>query len=103
MPAKSKEKNKPLIFLKATTIALGIVLMVLVIALIIASQRKSSTKISSCQDYLEINLAGKVEQMEVSKGEIVILTKADEKNRTQEIIKLNSNCVKVINRIKISY
>jgi uncharacterized membrane protein len=94
--------TKPLIFVKATAIALGIVLVVLMMVLLIVSQKQSTKESSLCQKFLEINTAGEVEKMEVSGSQIIILTKPNPETGGQEIIKLNSNCAKIINHFKIS-
>ncbi len=102
MTNEIKSINKSLIFLKASAIAMGIVFFVALFAFIIIKQKKSSQKIESCKNFLQLQVAGKVDKMELRGNNIIILTKPNPKTKKQEIIKIDSNCVTVINRIELS-
>jgi hypothetical protein len=102
MTQEPKKITKSLILVKATTIALGIVLVVLMMVLLIVSQKEPKQKANNCAEFLQINITGEVEQMTIDGKHITILTKKNQKNKTQEIIKIDSNCAKIINHIKFN-
>ncbi len=102
MTQETKSTNKSLIFLKASTIAMGLVFVVLLIALILIKQKKSHQQVQSCADFIQLKITGEVDKMELQGSNIIILTKPNYKTKKQEIIKIDSNCVTVINRIELS-
>ena len=102
MTQQTQGTNKSLIFLKSSIIVMGIVLVVLLIALIVLKQKKSTAKNDNCQDFLQLQIAGEVDKIKLQGSNIIILTKPNSKTRKQEIIKIDSNCTKVINRIELS-
>ncbi|MFT6386549.1 MAG: hypothetical protein ACJAUU_001244 [Rickettsiales bacterium] len=93
--------SKTMILLKASTIAMGIVFVVLLIAFLLIKQKRSGQKISKCADFLETQISGEIKEMKIDGSSIIILTKPNEA-KTQEIIKINSNCAKIINRIQFN-
>lgn len=103
MDPKSKNQSKSLIFLKASVVALGIVFVVLFAALIILKSKKpnqNQVKEISCADGLKTRIIGEVQTMSVQGDKVVILTKLNSKTKKQEIIKFDSSCLKIINRIE---
>ncbi len=102
MTKEIKSINKSLIFLKASVIGMGIVFVVMLLAFIIIKQKKSTAQTNNCQKFLQLQVTGEVDKMELQGSNIIILTKANSKTKKQEIIKLDSNCVAVINRIELS-
>ena len=102
MTQKTKNTNKSLIFLKSSVIALGIVFVVMIFAFVIIKQKKSSKKIESCKNFLQLQVAGEVDKMELQGNNIIILTKLNSKTKKQEIIKIDGNCTSVINRIELT-
>jgi hypothetical protein len=106
-PAENPEENisipsKSLIFLKATTIAMGIVFVVLLIAFFLIKQKKSSPKISKCSDFLETEISGKIQEMTISGNYIIVLTEQNPKTKKQEIIKIDSKCSTIKNKIQFN-
>ena len=102
MTHEIKSINKSLIFLKASVIGMGIVFMVMLLAFIIIKQKKSVQQSDNCQKFLQLQVTGEVDKMELQGGNIIILTKANSKTHKQEIIKIDSSCVAVINRIELN-
>ncbi|MES2677301.1 MAG: hypothetical protein V4612_03175 [Pseudomonadota bacterium] len=101
MTNETKSANKSLIFLKASTIAMGLVFVVLLIALILIKQKKSSLQTSNCESFLQLKIAGEVDKIELQGNNIIILTKPNPKTKKQEIVKIDSNCTTIINRIEL--
>jgi len=94
-----KKPDKSLIFIKATVIALGIVLITSIPALFILKNRQKNHEIN-CSN-LEIKINSKIAEFKTEENSIIILTEAD-KQKKQEIIKIdNRNCPKIINRFII--
>ena len=85
MTKEIKSPNKSLIFLKASTIAMGLIFVVLLIALILIKQKKSHQKINNCADFLQLKIVGEVDKMEFQGSNIIILTKPNFKTKKQEI------------------
>ena len=81
---------------------MGVVFVVLIIALVFIKQKKSQQQVKNCTDFLQLQIAGEVDKIEVQGNNIIILTKPNLKTTRQEIIKIDSNCVKVINRIELT-
>jgi len=102
MTQEIRSINKSLIFLKASVIAMGIVFVVALFAFVIIKQKKSSQKIESCKNFLQLQIAGEVDKMELQGNNIIILTKPNSKTKKQEIIKIDSGCTSVINRIELT-
>jgi hypothetical protein len=102
MTKEIKSINKSLIFLKASVIAMGIFFLVALFAFVIIKQKRSSQKIDSCKNFLQLQIAGEVDKMELQGSNIIILTKPNSKTKKQEIIKIDSNCTSVINRIELT-
>lgn len=57
---------------------------------------------TNCTDFLQLKVEGEIEQMQLQNDVIIILTKPNLKTKKQEIIRIDSNCSKVINRIEIN-
>jgi hypothetical protein len=91
--------SKTMILLKASTIALGIFFVVLIIAFLLIKQKRSGQTINKCANFLETQISGEIKEMKISGNSIIILTKPNQA-KTQEIIKIDSNCAKIINRIQ---
>jgi hypothetical protein len=102
MTQKTKNTNKSLIFLKSSVIALGIVFVVMIFSFAIITQKKSNKKIEACKNFLALQIAGEVDKIELQGNNIIILTKPNSKTKKQEIIKIDSNCASVINRIELT-
>lgn len=102
MTHEIKSINKSLIFLKASVIGMGIVFVVMLFAFVIIKQKKSASISDNCQKFLQLQTTGEVDKMELQGSNIIILTKPDLKTKKQEIIKIDSNCVALINRIELS-
>ena len=102
MTKEIKNINKSLIFLKASVIGMGIVFVVMLFAFIIIKQKKAATQSDSCQKFLQLQTTGEVDKMELQGSNIIILTKPNAKTKKQEIIKIDSNCTSIINRIELS-
>ena len=102
MTQEIRSINKSLIFLKASVIGMGIVFVVALFAFVIIKQKRSSQKIESCKNFLQLQITGEVDKMELQGSNIIILTKPNPKTKKQEIIKINSNCTSVINRIELT-
>lgn len=96
-----KSINKSLILLKASVIGMGIVFVVALFAFIIIKQKKIGQKTNNCQKYLQLQIAGEISQMELQGNNIIILTKPNIKTKIQEIIKIDSNCTTILNRIEL--
>ncbi len=100
-----KIPNKSLIFLKSSVVVMGIFFIVLFFALIILKQKKSTSKENICQKYLKLEEVGEIDKMELQGNNIIILTKPNSKTQNQpkkqEIIKIDSNCLAIINRIEL--
>ena len=99
--------NRSLVFLKATTIALGIVLVVSCAGLILAKShlKKSNDEqktSNNCQDFLALKTVEEIQQIALQGNNIIALTKPNPKTKKQEIIKIDNNCLQVINRIEIN-
>jgi len=99
---KPQTINKSLILLKSLVVGMGVVFVVLIIALVFIKQKKSQQQVKNCTDFLQLQIAGEVDKIEVQGNNIIILTKPNLKTTRQEIIKIDSNCVKVINRIELT-
>ncbi len=98
----SKKINKNLIFLKATTIVLGIIFLVLLAVLIILkiNQNKSQDKVViDCEQNQEIVIDSEVIKVMDSRKEVILLTKA--KHKKQELLTLDKKCGLLINRIQL--
>ena len=102
MAQEIKSINKSLIFLKSSVIGMGLVFVVLLVALILIKQKKSHLQANNCSDLLQLQIAGEVDKMELQGSNIIILTKPNSKTKKQEIIKVDSNCASIINRIELS-
>jgi hypothetical protein len=108
--SETKKISHSLVFLKASVIAMGIVFLVMLVALIIVKQKKSTTqnmeqnmaKNDGCQKFLQLKIAGEVDKMELQGNNIIILTKPNNQTKTQEIIKIDSHCTSVINHIELT-
>jgi len=99
MATKNRNINKSLIFIKATVIALGIVLIVSIPALFILKNKQKSSEIN-CPD-LTIKISGKIAEFKTEENSVIILTTVDGSQK-QEVIKIdNYNCPKIINRFTI--
>ncbi len=97
---QGKKYNKSMIFLKSTVYSLGIVLAVLLIAFFIIKNNKDSLKnanIAKCEQR-PIQINGKIDEVSVSKSEIVILT--ENKKGDQELIRLDKDCLNELSRRK---
>ncbi len=94
--------HKPLIFLKASVLGMGIVFVVLIFAFVFIKQKKSNKKVDNCQKFLQLNVSGEVDKIELQGNQIIILTKFNSKTNKQEIIKIDSNCAAVISKIELS-
>lgn len=94
--------NKSLIFIKSTVLALFLVLVALVIAFMITKNKKEQAKqevVKSCKDNSEIIIDNEIMKVE-SEGKIInILTKIDDKTKSQELIRIDSFCGNEISRI----
>jgi len=101
MSQEIKSVNRSLIFLKSSVIVMGFVFVVLLIALILIKQKKSHQQVNNCSDFLQLKIAGKVDKIHLQGSSIIILTKPNLKTKKQEIIKVDSNCVAIINRIEL--
>lgn len=102
--SKNIEKiNKNLIFLKATTIGLGIVLVTLAFALVIIKSRHKTSHQSSdqCETSSVVTIGSAVNKIELEDNKIIILTDINKKTEQQEIITLDKQCGTVINRITL--
>ena len=96
----SKKPDKSLIFIKATVIALGIVLIVSFPVLFVLLKNKEKNTEINCPN-LAIKISGKIAEFKTEENSVIILTESD-KHKNQEIIKIdNRNCPKIINRFTI--
>jgi hypothetical protein len=57
---------------------------------------------NNCQKLLQLKIAGEVQEIKLQGNNIIILTKLNPTTKKQEIIKIDSNCVAVINKIELS-
>ena len=94
--------NKSLVFLKSSVLAMGIVFVVMVIALFAMKQKKVDKISNNCQKFLQLTIAGDVQEMNLQGNYIIILTKPNSITKRQEIIKIDSNCSVVINKIELN-
>ena len=94
--------NKSLVFLKSSVLAMGIVFVVMVIALFFIKQKKVDKISNNCQKFLQLTIAGDVQEMNLQGNYIIILTKPNSITKRQEIIKIDSNCAVVINKIELN-
>ncbi|MDA0902525.1 MAG: hypothetical protein O3B09_03855, partial [Proteobacteria bacterium] len=100
---KPHQINRGLIMLKSSVIALGLVLFILVIAFVIAKNKKSASvevtvkKKDICAEQI-IKIDAQIEKFEVVGKHIFLLTKPAFKNgaKTQQLIKLSNDCGEVI-------
>lgn len=97
-----KQVSKSLVFLKASVIAMGIVFVVLLAALIILKSKKPTQKVSNCESFLKVQVTEEIEDMEIQNNQIIVLTKFNSKTKKQEIIKFDSSCLKITNRIELN-
>ncbi|MFT6077358.1 MAG: hypothetical protein ACJA02_000299 [Myxococcota bacterium] len=93
--------SKTMILLKASTIAMGIVFVVLLIAFLLIQQKRSGQIVNKCDDFLETQISGEIKEIKIDGNSIIILTKQN-RDKKQEIIRINSNCAKIINRIQFN-
>jgi hypothetical protein len=98
----TESKEKVPTFLKASVFAMGIVFVVLLVVLVFLSQKKHKEKKVSCSEFLQIKIGAPIADMQLQRGNIIVLTKMNEATNKQEIIKINSNCNKIINRVEFS-
>ena len=101
MTKEIKTINKSLIFLKSSVIAMGIVFIVLIFSFILIKQKKSNQKTNDCPQLIQLKVDNQIEKMELQNNNIIILTKYNPRTNTQEIIKIDSNCTRIINHIKL--
>lgn len=100
---KTEPKNKNLVFLKSSVIALGIVFLVLLALLIILKTNKSSknTKtLIACDQQQIVIINNDVQKLMDSKNEIIILTKP--KAGQQELVLLDKRCGFLKRKIKLN-
>lgn len=102
MEKTQKQPSKSFIFLKASVVAMGIVFLVLLAVLIILKSKKPTQKISNCETFLKVQIAEEIEDMEIQGNQITILTKFNSKTKKQEIIKFDSSCLKITNKIELN-
>ena len=102
MTKKIKTINKSLIFLKSSVVAMGIIFVVLFVALIFVRQKKVNKISANCQKFLQLQILGEVQKMELQGNNIIILTSPNRATKKQEIIKIDSNCVAIINKIELN-
>lgn len=100
--SSEKKFNKSFIFLKASVIAMGIVFLVLLSVLIILKSKKPTQKVSACENFLKVQAVEEIEDMEIVGNQIIVLTKFNSKTKKQEIIKFDSSCLKITNRIELN-
>ena len=96
---EKKAKDKKLIFLKSTVLALGIVFFILLFVMIIKILNKNSIKPkieSSCRKNEEIFINNEILRIIDNKKELILLTKP--RNNEQELLILEKNCLSVISK-----
>lgn len=93
-------KLKSLIFIKSTVVSLGVILLVLIAAFFMLKlKRDKLSKTNDCNNSLLIEVDSEIEKMELQgNNNIVVLTRFNRDLGTQEIIKFDSNCGKIISR-----
>lgn len=101
-PKNIKPINKGLVFLKSTVLMLSIVLTVLVIAFVVAKNKKEQPKaeiVEGCKEVKAIMISNEIEKVEVQGRVLNVLTKLNKKTNSQELIRIDSYCGSEINRI----
>jgi len=90
--------SKSMILAKSSAFVLFIVLVTLIAALIIAKNKKTSvtTYLPKCENVSSIKVNSEVEQIVVKDSEIFVLT--DSKDGKQDLIRIDSKCLKEISR-----
>jgi hypothetical protein len=92
--------NKGIIFMKSLVISLGVILLVLIAVLFILKFNRDKTlaQANKCDNDLIIEVDNEIEKMELQGTNIVVLTKFNQKLGTQQIIKFDSACGKIISK-----
>lgn len=101
-PKNIKAINKGLIFLKSTVLMLFVVLVVLVIAFMMAKNKKEQPKaeiVEGCKEIKSIMIESEIEKIEVQGRILNVLTKFNKETNSQELIRIDSYCGNEINRI----
>ena len=81
---------------------MGIVFVVLAVALVFMKQKKVAKISNNCHKFLQLKVSGDVKEMQLQGNNIIILTKPNLVTKKQEIIKIDSNCAVIINKIELS-
>jgi len=92
--------DKGVIFMRSLVISLGIILLVLLAAFFLLKFNRDKTlaEANKCDNNLLIQIGDQIEKMELQGSNIVVLTKFNKDFGTQEIIKFDSNCGKIISK-----
>lgn len=101
-PKNIKPINKGLVFLKSTVLMLSIVLTVLVIAFVVAKNKKEQPKaemVEGCKEVKTIMIDSEIEKIEFQGRILNVLTKFNKETNGQELIRIDSQCGNEINRI----
>lgn len=94
--------NKGLMVIKATVLALFIVLVVLSLFFVMLKKNKRKTEhhfINNCSQTKTIMVDNAIETIQLHGNVLNVLTKIDPKNNSQELIRIDNICGNEINRI----
>ena len=79
---------------------MGIVFVVL-LTMLLFKQSKSIKTVNNCQKFLAIKTNGEIDRISLEGNNLIIITKPNLKNKTQDIIKIDHKCLNVINQVEL--